>query len=373
MLLPGRHGNSDKYRYGFQGQEKDDEIKGEGNSYGFEDRMLDPRIGRWFSTDMKSKEYQSNYNFAMNNPTIFVDPDGKDDYYFDTQTNAVYVIKNGEPNRYFSIDYVFEPITESGKVYTGKPVITRRSINSSFIRNKTIEGTSVYRYALKHATNRAQYKSIYNSLDTVDENAVIYTTLAVPLSVIAIAEIGVATILEETAEYVFEEVTGIPVIIDPFDVAEQAVKKSGKELIEESIETTTKRVSDDVVENSTKVINSKEIYRVGDDGFYSSFRLSNGQAVDVGGDIIAEGKHVTFGDISVFQQASKQIKGKQASELGNTVGRKNILDIRNSLLRWAKDNGFESASFKGVRIDNGSAAKAGAKQGGNKTYDLSKF
>jgi len=28
MLLPKRHGAVDSYRYGFQGQEKDDEIKG---------------------------------------------------------------------------------------------------------------------------------------------------------------------------------------------------------------------------------------------------------------------------------------------------------------------------------------------------------
>jgi hypothetical protein len=37
MLLNNRHGSvdSDANRYGFQGQERDDEIKGEGNSYDF--------------------------------------------------------------------------------------------------------------------------------------------------------------------------------------------------------------------------------------------------------------------------------------------------------------------------------------------------
>ena len=33
MLVPNRHGSSNSYRYGFQGQEKDDELKGEGNSF----------------------------------------------------------------------------------------------------------------------------------------------------------------------------------------------------------------------------------------------------------------------------------------------------------------------------------------------------
>jgi len=32
MLIPNRHANSSSYRYGMQGQEMDNEIKGEGNS-----------------------------------------------------------------------------------------------------------------------------------------------------------------------------------------------------------------------------------------------------------------------------------------------------------------------------------------------------
>ena len=40
MLVPNRHESSDEYRYGFQGQEKDDEIKGgEGNSLNFKYRI----------------------------------------------------------------------------------------------------------------------------------------------------------------------------------------------------------------------------------------------------------------------------------------------------------------------------------------------
>ena len=46
MLLPNRHGSTDSYRYGFNGMEKDDKVKGEGNSYDFGARMYDSRIGR---------------------------------------------------------------------------------------------------------------------------------------------------------------------------------------------------------------------------------------------------------------------------------------------------------------------------------------
>jgi RHS repeat-associated protein len=68
MLVPNRHGSADSYRYGFQGQEKDDELKGEGNSLNYTFRMHDPRIGRFLSLDPLSPQYPHNspYAFAEN-------------------------------------------------------------------------------------------------------------------------------------------------------------------------------------------------------------------------------------------------------------------------------------------------------------------
>jgi RHS repeat-associated protein len=67
------------YRYGFNGQERDNEWKGEGNSYDFGARIYDPRLGRWLSVDPLQVEYpgMSSYNFVGNNPIIYVDPDGR--------------------------------------------------------------------------------------------------------------------------------------------------------------------------------------------------------------------------------------------------------------------------------------------------------
>lgn len=53
------------YRYGFQGQESDDEIKGAGNSYNYTYRMHDPRIGRFFAVDPLSKDYPWNSPYAF--------------------------------------------------------------------------------------------------------------------------------------------------------------------------------------------------------------------------------------------------------------------------------------------------------------------
>lgn len=55
------------YRYWFNGQENDNEVKGDGNSLVFEYRIHDPRIGRFMSVD----PLQS--NFPWNSPYAFAE------------------------------------------------------------------------------------------------------------------------------------------------------------------------------------------------------------------------------------------------------------------------------------------------------------
>lgn len=77
---PGLSFNSGNYRYGFNGIEKDDEVKGIGNSYGAEFRHLDPRLGKWISLDPKMAKYPSISPFVAfnNNPVYWTDPYGDD-------------------------------------------------------------------------------------------------------------------------------------------------------------------------------------------------------------------------------------------------------------------------------------------------------
>jgi len=78
MLMPNRHESSDKYRYGFQGQEKDDEVKGEGNSLNYKYRMHDPRVGRFFAVDPLTKKYPhyTPYSFSGNKVIHAVELEG---------------------------------------------------------------------------------------------------------------------------------------------------------------------------------------------------------------------------------------------------------------------------------------------------------
>lgn len=71
---------TNKYRYGFNGMELDNETSVEGGHYDFGARIYDSRTGRWLACDKKQGKYPgySPYNYCANNPLLFVDPDGNE-------------------------------------------------------------------------------------------------------------------------------------------------------------------------------------------------------------------------------------------------------------------------------------------------------
>ena len=83
VQLDGRTISMDSYRYGFQNQEKDDEIKGAGNSLNFEYRMHDPRVGRFFAVDPLARKYSYNspYAFSENSLTAYVELEGLEKFF----------------------------------------------------------------------------------------------------------------------------------------------------------------------------------------------------------------------------------------------------------------------------------------------------
>ena len=69
---------TEDYRYSFQGQEHDDEIKGKGNSVNFKYRMHDPRLVRFFVVDPLTNTYPylSPYHFSHNSPIYMIEIEG---------------------------------------------------------------------------------------------------------------------------------------------------------------------------------------------------------------------------------------------------------------------------------------------------------
>jgi hypothetical protein len=73
MLQPDRRYSLGTYRYGFNGQEKSDEIKGEGNSYTAMFWKYDPRIGRRWNLDPEPITDISQYATFNNSPILYSD------------------------------------------------------------------------------------------------------------------------------------------------------------------------------------------------------------------------------------------------------------------------------------------------------------
>jgi RHS repeat-associated protein len=78
MQMPGRHGNTSDYRYGFQGQETDDEITWSESHVSYKYRMHDARLGRFLSLDPLAPDYPHNspYAFSENKVIAYVELEG---------------------------------------------------------------------------------------------------------------------------------------------------------------------------------------------------------------------------------------------------------------------------------------------------------
>jgi RHS repeat-associated protein len=81
MQMPGRNYEAagiDGHRYGYNGKENDNEVKGEGNQQDYGFRIYDPRVARFLSVDplAKSFAWYTPYQFAGNGPILHIDLDG---------------------------------------------------------------------------------------------------------------------------------------------------------------------------------------------------------------------------------------------------------------------------------------------------------
>ena len=122
MEMPGRGkpGPAVGYRYGFNGQEKDDEIGiGEGNSYTAMFWQYDSRLGRRWNVDPVVKPWESSYVCFSSNPISYIDPDGD---------NA---------GKYVDNDGII--IGDDG-VDDDKEYLVQESAEQNLIRNNTADG-----------------------------------------------------------------------------------------------------------------------------------------------------------------------------------------------------------------------------------------
>jgi hypothetical protein len=78
FLMMDRSDNFFGYRFGFNGQESDNEVYGGKASYTAEFWQYDSRLGRRWNIDMELKFWESPYSTFAGNPILLIDPFGAD-------------------------------------------------------------------------------------------------------------------------------------------------------------------------------------------------------------------------------------------------------------------------------------------------------
>jgi RHS repeat-associated protein len=145
MLEPERQYSLGGYRYGFNGKENDNEVKGEGNQQDYGMRIYDPRLGRFLSVDplLKDFPFYTPYHFAGNSPLKNVDLAGGEDlpyyhadYYrkYHSKVISSYTTTSGNPATVYEFD-------DNGKNYLVTQVTTRETVKDAF---GYIHGVSYY-------------------------------------------------------------------------------------------------------------------------------------------------------------------------------------------------------------------------------------
>jgi hypothetical protein len=221
MPMPNRQyslSSGAKYCFGFNGQEKDDEVYGEGNLNTAEFWEYDTRIGRRWNVDPVVKIHLSPYNCFSSNPIVNADPSGDDDFITNTCINttyddnggivtqekfeSTYVIKNGCENRYLSTTENHEFYSD-GKTYTDYTMVEHKGSDAGeFLSNKwsVFGGNYSYGYSKSYipvASFDEQHYSdaltLKNNYEEAQTNLGYFTTAVFTLASLFVPEIRCIT------------------------------------------------------------------------------------------------------------------------------------------------------------------------------------
>lgn len=168
MLMPGRSYSSTAYKYGFNGQEKDDEVAGSGNINTAMFWEYDTRLGRRWNLDPKPETSYSSYSVLRNNPIWFTDP-------FGDTTSYDFFSKKDKPSFHLAAAKEVEK-----QIYDNVFIVYAHSSSSGFIyfdedgNKKSVTTATQFKILMDEKTNGEFSKSLQKAKEDGTEVKVIF-------------------------------------------------------------------------------------------------------------------------------------------------------------------------------------------------------
>jgi len=226
MVMPGRNWVSDAYRYGHNGQEKEDEIAKGINSAEY--WMYDSRLGRRWETDPIVKPWESPYATFSENPIFYSDPTGEnatppDKILHDDQTGEVVGYQKDANGTEYVTD-VYGHVGEDGGFVLRNEVTPEQ-------KQAVIDNANRRAKQIEYSTNTGRL------MDQFEKN-LLGISITGPAAVFAL-ESGLAMLaVRTTIGMIIDELAGFSNPVGYFGKQglKQAEKKVIKELEEEVVE-----------------------------------------------------------------------------------------------------------------------------------------
>lgn len=188
MTLQGRNFVGENSRFSFAGMEREPETL-LGNAYTSNYRMLDVRVGRWFTSDPKSMYMTSYspYSYAYNSPILFIDPLGDIPWpillkYVSTSTfngitakarlsmnfNQRRINKKGDPYYHEGTDINWG----SGKQDEGIPVVATAGGTAQYKHDPKESGAGHY-LEITHDGNKYKTRYLHLNANTISHKTAV--------------------------------------------------------------------------------------------------------------------------------------------------------------------------------------------------------
>ena len=159
---------SGEYRYGFQGQEEDEELWSGSVSYKY--RVEDARLGRFFSVDplMKSFPWNSCYSFSENSVIAFFELEGLEKIHFSEINITIYIslmnssqVKALADSKGYNWDNDWMDKSASNEVWT---------LNRGYDKAGRNTGTRISKFSSRAAFEKSGGKPYFTEMDrTISE------------------------------------------------------------------------------------------------------------------------------------------------------------------------------------------------------------